>query len=125
VLAHAARKLEVGAPVAVLTDAMRRLSQRRALPNFGNAGAANTMMSEATRRMAERCAVAKRLGQAVSRRLEHIDFEHADDAERRKNPMAPLDELADVGEFKARLKAIGTRISVRRSEGRSTVSCCC
>lgn len=48
------------------------------------------------------------------------DLEGEDAAARRENPMAAMEALSDVGDFKQRMRELGARIAVRRREGRST-----
>ena len=92
--------------------AIAHLGKTRALPNFGNAGAVKSMLADAKRRMASRTAGMPHQEQ----RLEVEDFVGKED-ELKANPMATLNDLEDVGDFKARLKRLGMQIQLARREG--------
>lgn len=49
--------------------------------------------------------------------VDDVDGENA--ALERANPLAALDQLAEIGDFKQRMRDIGTSIRVRRLEGRA------
>lgn len=103
--------------------AVRKVAKRRALPNFGNAGAIMSLLSDAKQRMGVRCRKYEITGKdAKLLHEEDVDPEIADQF--MADPLSVLDDLADVGEkedggFKARLEELRHRIKVRRREGRS------
>lgn len=118
ILGGICRSASVRASIQVKRAAIRHLSKRRALPNFGNAGAVTTMVTDAKRRMVSRC---KANGiDSADMELSAEDFVGGTTPEK-TDPLILLDSLADVGEFKTKLAQIGKLIKVSRAEGRSTV----
>ena len=115
VVARCCAEQEVHAPIEVKLHAVAYLARRRALPNFGNAGAAKVLVADMVQHMTARC----RRDGTVNRSLLMEDVE-VDGAVRRADPLAALKGLSDVGDFRRRLEDIGHRIAVRRKEGRST-----
>ena len=57
ILSAECRKLDLVAPLPVKRHAIKKLAKLRALPNFGNAGAVQTMLADAKARMAVRLQV--------------------------------------------------------------------
>lgn len=118
ILGGICRSSEVRASIQVKRAAIKHLSKRRALPNFGNAGAVTTMVTDAKRRMVSRCKA--NAIDSAHMELAIEDFVGESTPEK-TDPLLLLDSLADVGEFKTKLAQIGKLIKVSRAEGRSIV----
>ena len=89
-----------------------KVSQLRALPNFGNAGAISTCMQNAITRMKGR----------RSNQLSIDDINGYDDKVKLQmaNPMSILDDLELVGPFKDDMEKLGKCVCVLREQGRPT-----
>ena len=122
ILSEMCDSFEVHMPLAVKTIAVKQLAQQRALPNFGNAGAMTTMLTDAKARMSERLR-SKNITAQHLKRLEEVDLDEASDGSgfRKKfNPMDELNQLFGMEDLQAKLKAIEGQLAVRAREGRST-----
>jgi len=102
------------ASFAVKRAAVKHLARRRALPNFGNAGAVKSMLADAKRRMVAR---SKAIDiDSKDYQLEVVDFVGEQDAVA-ADPLLLLDDLEAVGDFKYKLERLGQQIMLRRQEG--------
>lgn len=110
-------KTHTRASFSVKRVAVKHLSRRRALPNFGNAGAVKSMLADAKRRMVSRC---KKAGVASKDyMLNSVDFVGGP-GDVDADPMLLLRELEDVGNFKVKLEQLGKYVQLFRSEGAPT-----
>lgn len=113
VLSYECTKGRITMPIDIKLHLVRQLSKRRALPNFGNAGAIKVMLADTKRKMVARC--------QAEGKMDNQEVILADIGEGEPNdPMRVLEELADLGDFKQKLEDLGRRIAVRTREGRST-----
>ena len=117
ILSSACLNLEIQAPITVKVAAVKHLSKRRALPNFGNAGAVMNLLSDAKQKMDTRCRREKLDPKDARLTVEDVC---GDKDPITTNPLAALDDLADLGGFKEQLREIGKIIKVMRAEGEDT-----
>lgn len=112
-------KFEIRAPIATKIHAVKKLSQLRNLPHFGNAGAVETMVNDAKARMSERLRELRERSHSVvhAEQLEIVDFEH-DDPNARQNPLDALEGLYEMDEIKKKMQDLGVQIRIRNQEGR-------
>ena len=110
-------KQELRAPLDVKREMVKRLAAERALPNFGNAGAVQTLLSRVKANVSIRINAAGGRGNARVQ-LSDLDADAAGGA----GAMHPLDELRQLfgaEDLKDWLLGLGKRMRVRQSEGRS------
>lgn len=112
VLSYECIKGNIVMPIEIKRHMIRQLSKRRALPNFGNAGAIKVMLADTKRKMVARCQATKK--------TDNQEVVLADISEEPNDPMRVLEELSEIGDFKQKLEDLGRRIAVRTREGRST-----
>ena len=122
----------VRAPRNVKLYAVRLLSRRRVLANFGNAAAVKTLISNAIERLASRerrqlnqKGRAGKRGQDLRRRsvggrilmIEDVD---PDFAVQGSDPEKALEELRGCETIERELRDLGSIVAIRQHEGRST-----
>ena len=91
-----------------------KVSQLRSLPNFGNAGAIETCISNAITRMKGR--------KSSVLSMEDINNYDSETQENMNNPMSILKGLEPVGTFRTEMELLGQRVCRLREQGRSTAN---
>eukprot|EP00939_MAST-03C_sp_MAST-3C-sp1_P004760 g4760.t1 len=116
------RKQNIRVSIDVKMEAVKHLGKRRALPNFGNAGALISLVNEAKVRMEARC---HRDKSSSERHELSVDDIFGDENPTGRDPMAVLEELTEIPgskgrpSFKERLRRLGRQIAVRKRDGSS------
>jgi SpoVK/Ycf46/Vps4 family AAA+-type ATPase len=119
ILYNSALSKGIHLPFGTNLFAVSKLSQRRALPNFGNAGTAENLITDAIRKMSIRNDKERnRDPLKVDERLLPEDFEDESHQSRQSNPLKALEDLSDAGDFKRKLEDIGRQIIVRNKYGK-------
>jgi hypothetical protein len=111
------RKNEIFCPIAVKKIAVKSLSLLRSLPNFGNAGAVETLFSESKARMTERVEIMKAKGENPA----HNTITEEDITVKSKK-VDSVDRIFDswfgMEDLKRDLRRIGSLMKLYQSEGR-------
>ena len=116
----AAVEKQIRLPLTTSHYAVKKLILRRALPNFGNAGAVNSLLADGIRRMFNRILKNNLSRERADLLLLPGDFDDLDFEKRRLDPLKAFDDLSDVGEFKSRLAGLGKQAQVLKQFGKST-----
>ena len=142
IMKRAARKAGLRLPVMVAREAIAHLSKKRSMPNFGNAGAVNSMLTAAKLRRAARLQSANRGSRntqshdagetkeesshcqlstgaaAHSQSLTIEDLVGEEETSRAlSNPFAKLGRLKNADKIVSQLQDIATALAVWRREG--------
>ena len=127
-VAKKSKELGITIPLKVKLVIVKQLAKLRAMPNFGNIGAANTLLNDAKRRMFDRIhRNSSHNGNNNNNNLSKtmiiedvLGEEDEDSALIRENPISILDKMEEIGDIKSRLKDLGDIVRISQKEGRPT-----
>lgn len=110
ILSQSCKKNNLTASFDVKRQAVSLLARRRNLPNFGNAGAVHSLVSESVKRISARNATDRVLS------IEDVDSL----AKGQLAPEIALNDIKGFGQIEKELRNLNSLIALRRQEGRST-----
>ena len=126
-IAKRSKELGITIPLKVKLVIVKELAKLRSMPNFGNIGAANTLLNDAKRRMFDRIHRNSSNNDGNNYNLSRtmiiedvLGKEDEDSAIIRENPISIFDKMEDVGDIKSRLKDLGDIVRISQKEGRPT-----